>query len=81
MTEDGKPAMNLRRKYSKVIKRMPNAYAGLYKYFNDLDEDCSGFLEKNEIHGITYFFKALNYITHRYLQISQGGNHLSIDNV
>ena len=55
MTEDGKPAMNLRRKYSKVIKRMPNAYAGLYKYFNDLDEDCSGFLEKNEIHGITYF--------------------------
>ena len=45
--------MNLRRKYSKVIKskRMPLAYAGLYKYFNDLDEDCSGFLEKNEIHG------------------------------
>ena len=78
MTEDGKPAMNLRRKYSKVIKRMPNAYAGLYKYFNDLDEDCSGFLEKNEIHGITYFSKAVNCIDS---QISQGGNHLSIDNV
>ena len=55
MTEDGKPPMNLRRKYSKVIKRMPNAYAGLYKDFNDLDEDCSGFLEKNEIHGINVF--------------------------
>ena len=78
MTEDGKPAMNLRRKYSKVIKRMPNAYAGLYKYFNDLDEDCSGFLEKNEIHGITYFLKAVNCIDS---QISQGGNHLSVDNV
>ena len=37
---------------------MPNAYAGLYKYFNDLDEDCSGFLEKNEIHGMDFFRKS-----------------------
>ena len=43
-----------RKRDANKNKRMRKNTVGMFRYFNELDEDASGFLEKDEVKGNFY---------------------------